>query len=135
MKKIVTTLLAIANAAVIYAATANDVQCADHKIPTNGVISIVGSRTYTALPSVLTVANAVPTNGTVTASWLHTLANGTVQTNSTSALQLVSGAITTNLAALFPGKWLYRGEPLVVAFSTATNGAVQVVFDLYGVAK
>ena len=139
MKKmfmILALLLAVAGYAHLATAepAASDVVCNDKLIPTNKVVSFTLSKRYTSRPIWLSVTSAYPNNGTVTVYWPHQRADGTVQTNTTGAISLTSGAVSTNLASLFT-QYCYPGEPLTVIFSTATNGALQVVGELYGSRK
>lgn len=116
------------------APAASDVVCNDKLISTNKVVSFTLSKRYTSRPIWLNVDAAYPDNGTVTVRWLHQRADGTVQTNTAGAISLTSGSVSTNLASLFT-QYCYPGEPVSVIFSTATNGALQVVGELYGSRK
>lgn len=128
-------IIAVLFAAVsAQAATASKVVSADRSIPavTNTPTDVVLSRTTTSKPILLAVYNAIPTNGTANIYNLHTLGDGRVYTNTLAAIDLTAlgGTGSTNLTALFPG-YLFRNEPLHVKFDVYTNGAFQVIGELY----
>jgi hypothetical protein len=116
------------------AATASKVVSADRAIPalTNTVSDVVLSKLSTSKPLSLTVYNAIPTNGTANIYTLHQLGNERVYTNTLAAINLTAlgGTGSTNLTALFPG-YLFRNEPLHIKFDVYTNGAFQVIGELY----
>lgn len=111
-------------------ALANDVVSMDKAIPTAKVVSASLSQAFTAKPLWLNVWNAYPDNGTVTVFWTYEDALGAVHTNTTSAIQLTSGAVSTNLSALFT-QYVVKRAAVYTSFSTATNGAFQLVGELY----
>lgn len=110
---------------------ANDYVSWDRAIPTNKVVSASLSRTRASKPIFLNVWNAYPNNGTVTISYVHTGVGGLLHTNALSAITLVGGAVSTNIASLVKLP-VFRGEPVYVSFSTATNGSFQLVGELWG---
>jgi hypothetical protein len=120
------------------AATATEVVSADKAIPaaTNTATTVTLSKTYTAKPLTLAIYNATPTNGVARLSTVRTLGDGTVYTNTFTSLTLTAlgGTGQTNLSSLVTG-YLFPREPLYVTFDVFTNGAFQVVGELYGIGK
>jgi hypothetical protein len=111
-------------------ALANDIVSMNKAIPTNKIVSASLSKDYTAKPLWLNVWGAYPDNGTVTVFWIYDDALGTAHTNTTAAIQLTSGAVSTNLTALF-SQYVFKRIVVYTSFSTATNGAFQLVGELY----
>lgn len=113
---------------------ANDVVSMDKQVPTNSVVSGTLSQVYTAKPIWLNAYNLYPTGGTAIVTYQHTDALGAVKTNALAAITDVNGSISSNLAALVT-QYVFKREPVFVTFSAATNGAVQLVGELYGIGK
>lgn len=132
------TICTLASAPCAEAATAQDVVSADKEIPavTNTATTVTLSKTYTAKPLLLSIFNAIPTNGTVRIESRHVLGNQAVATNTLASMDLTAlgGTGSTNLTELFAG-YLFPREPLYVTFDVFTNGAFQVIGELYGVGK
>lgn len=113
------------------AATATDVVSADRRIPsvTNTADTVLLSRTATAMPLTLNVFDAVPTNATVHLYSVRYDGAGKARTNTVAGIPLLSGGVlSTNLSSLFG--YLFK-EPIYVKFDVATNGAYQIIGELY----
>lgn len=111
-------------------ALANDIVSMDKAIPTTKIVTASLSKEYTAKPLWLNVWNAYPDNGTVTVFFTYEDALGTLHTNTTSAISLTSGAVSTNLTYLFT-QYVVKRAGVYTSFSTATNGAFQLLGELY----
>ena len=130
MNKFFKLLMIVAATVTSGVAIANDVVSMDKEIPEEMIVSSSLSQSYTAKPLWLNVWNAVPSNGTVTVFWIYEDAGGGLHTNTTAAIQLTSGAVSTNLGALFT-QYIHKRTSVYTSFSTATNGAFQLVGELY----
>lgn len=110
---------------------ATDYASIDKAIPVSKSVTQTMAKTRVSKPYLLNVWGAIPDNGTVTISYVHRAAGGLLITNSLPAITLVSGAVSTNIASLVKVP-IFKGEAVTVKFSTATNGVLQLIGELYG---
>lgn len=138
MLMVVTVLVATA-ASVGFVATpcasaGTDIVSMDKAVGTNSVVTGTMSSSYTAKPVWLNAYNLYPTGGTAIVTYHHTDALGAVKTNTLAAITDSDGAISSNLTGLVT-QYIFKREPVFITFSAATNGAVQLVGELYGIGK
>lgn len=118
-------ILSIALALGIGYAFAEEVQSADFRVPASGPVKVLLSDDAAAKPVAIAFSNLTPSGGNFTLKSVHTFADGSVVTNT------IQAATTATNGAITATGYVFRGDRLLVEFSTATNGAVCLTSEIY----